>query len=450
MKKNSINRFVSTSDQSDDNSNGLLLTNKRFIWMNLRHSILVYDIKTGNLTALSSKNGLPSGENSSKHLHYDNESKQVLIGFTNQVTSVPLQFIVGPTTNPQLYLTGLRALKNNAIIDFMKPVKLASNNNDLKIEFSLIDYDNAILQPFFEYRLHNEDPWKQIGSQSTLNLNNLGHGTYHIEIRETGSNANSPKSKASLSFIINPHFYQTAWFYVAILLVILAIFYVFYQYRIRQIKNIHSVREKIATDLHDDIGARLTNIGMLSVFGEDEKTTINQRITYLKKISEEALASGEALDEIVRNMQLHDEELDDITARMRRYASDIFENGYPLLHMTVDDNIIFRQLELEKKRDLYLAFKEIISNIAKHAGAKNVMIDVKATAKMFYLEINDDGKGFNPDEFTDRNGLKNIKSRISKWKGEVIIQSVLNKGTQIIIHLPFEKKSHIKRIFRRK
>ena len=148
--------------------------------------------------------------------------------------------------------------------------------------------------------------------------------------------------------------------------------------------------------------------------------SLQERKKYLNKISEEALASGEALDEIVRNMHVHDEELDDVVARMRRYAGEFFENGHPTFIMDVDDTISSKQLELEKRRDLFMVFKEILNNIKKHAGANHVSIEINIKGKDFLMKVKDDGCGFDIDAFTDRNGIRNIKSRMNKWGGEPI------------------------------
>jgi signal transduction histidine kinase len=107
-------------------------------------------------------------------------------------------------------------------------------------------------------------------------------------------------------------------------------------------------------------------------------------------------------------------------------------------------------MKTEMKRDLFLVFKEIINNIKKHAEAKTVVIEMEDAGKMLFLQIKDDGKGFNPDEITDRNGIRNIKTRIHKWKGKIKIFAEDNKGSLIIIHLPFGKKSYLKRILGRK
>jgi signal transduction histidine kinase len=227
------------------------------------------------------------------------------------------------------------------------------------------------------------------------------------------------------------------WFYVSIGLLLFTLLYTFYRYRIHQINKIHQIRENIASDLHDDIGSRLTNISVLSIISEDDKMPVIDRKRYLKKISEEALASGEALDEIVRNMHMHNEELDDISARMRRYTGEIFDNGQPAFTMQIDNYLTHRHMDLEKKRDLFLVYKEILNNIQKHAKAENIYIKIYGDTKYLILSVKDDGNGFNPGEQTNRNGIKNIKSRIGKWGGNVKIISGENAGTEVQIQLPF-------------
>jgi signal transduction histidine kinase len=176
---------------------------------------------------------------------------------------------------------------------------------------------------------------------------------------------------------------------------------------------------------------------MLSIVSETEKTSVEAKSKYLKKISEEALASGEALDEIVRNMTVQDEEIEDVIARMRHYAGSVFNNGITVLEMKAEEPIILKKMNLEKRRDLLLAFKEILNNIRKHAEAKRVIINLKSEGNTIFLKVEDDGIGFDVNEYTDRNGIKNIKTRIGKWGGVVHILSEKEKGTLIDIHLPF-------------
>ena len=447
VRNNSLKRFVATNDRADDNTDCLMMTGGRKLWMNLRHSILMYDTKDHNLVTLTFKNGLPDESNTGEAMYFDSVKQTIAIGFSNTFSLIDVSSIKTTSSNSEVFICGIKNLLNNNYENFNQPFRLNYRNNDIQIRFAVTDLHHTIQSPEFEYRLSDNENWKFIGSVSSLNLNNLSPGFYKLQIRLAGENIGQPANSSFIQFRVLPPFHKTLLFYFLLCIVVGSLVFLIYRIRQHQILAIQSVRTKISYDLHDDLGSRLTNIRFLSVMGENENVSLQERKKYLNKISEEALASGEALDEIVRNMHVHDEELDDVVARMRRYAGEFFENGHPTFIMDVDDTISSKQLELEKRRDLFMVFKEILNNIKKHAGANHVSIEINIKGKDFLMKVKDDGCGFDIDAFTDRNGIRNIKSRMNKWGGDANLISEKGAGTTIIVQLPMEKNSHIKGIF---
>jgi signal transduction histidine kinase len=94
---------------------------------------------------------------------------------------------------------------------------------------------------------------------------------------------------------------------------------------------------------------------------------------------------------------------------------------------------------MEQRRDVYLIYKESLNNIFKHAHAKTVWVKAGINHQTFELMIKDDGKGFKTDQPTFRNGLKNLRWRVEKWKGDFHIESMADKGTTITIRMPVGK-----------
>jgi signal transduction histidine kinase len=214
------------------------------------------------------------------------------------------------------------------------------------------------------------------------------------------------------------------------------LFYAFYLYRIRQLKNLQNVRNRIATDLHDDIGSTLTNINMLSEISRKNLARPREAEKFLQRISEEVTSTSQALNDIIWSVNSSNDSIEEIFTRMRRYAADLFDNSNTLCHLNLDKTVAEKKLNMEQRRDLYLIYKESMNNIHKHAFAKNVWIDVLWLNNKLHLKIKDDGKGFNPSVVTNRNGLKNIRSRTGKWKGSTNIISSPGNGTLIEIELP--------------
>ena len=128
--------------------------------------------------------------------------------------------------------------------------------------------------------------------------------------------------------------------------------------------------------------------------------------------------------------------LEQTVARMRRYAAEIFDGANISYSLQLDEQFERYKLSMDQRRDCFLLFKEAINNIYKHAQAKNVSIKLWVERNNLYMEIHDDGKGFNTSMSTNRNGLKNMHSRIKKWKGSVKIQSEQGKGTSTELRFP--------------
>ena len=103
------------------------------------------------------------------------------------------------------------------------------------------------------------------------------------------------------------------------------------------------VRNNISADLHDDIGARLTNINILSALGEQKINEPQQASDYLKRISNEVQTSGEALDDIVWSIDTKNDSMEEITARMRRYAAEVFDGTTIQYAIDTDENILNMQ-----------------------------------------------------------------------------------------------------------
>ncbi len=200
--------------------------------------------------------------------------------------------------------------------------------------------------------------------------------------------------------------------------------------------KVQKVRNRIATDLHDDIGATLTNINMLSEISRKNLERPQEAEKFLQRISEEVTSSSQALNDIIWNVNSRNDSMEEILLRMRRYAAELFDNSITDFHLNLDETVAGKKINMEQRRDVYLIYKESMNNIFKHASANNVWVDVQWQNGKLYLKIKDDGKGFDSSVVTNRNGLRNIHSRTEKWKGITLIKTSPGNGTFIEIILP--------------
>ena len=207
--------------------------------------------------------------------------------------------------------------------------------------------------------------------------------------------------------------------------------------RNRRIKQLQNMRNSIADDLHDDIGSTLTNISILSELSKQHLDPKDNASKFLTRISEEINTTSQALDDIIWSVNVRNDSVDEIMLRMRRYAGELFDAGGLKYKLRFDDGLSGIKLSMDQRRDLYLIFKEAVNNIYKHANASEVAIELNKEAHQLVMRIKDDGKGFDAKP-SHRNGFKNMQNRAQKWKGHLQIESVLCKGTSVILFFPLK------------
>jgi ligand-binding sensor domain-containing protein/anti-sigma regulatory factor (Ser/Thr protein kinase) len=322
------------------------------------------------------------------------------------------------------------------LFSFSDNIVLSHKQNTARFEFSALGFSNE-KQVLYSFRLKgsSDTAWSRPENIHEAFYASLAPGKYTFQVRTIGWNGQLGTPE-SLFLRIKAPFWNQWWFYILCIVVIALFFYSLYRYRISHLLRVQKVRNSIATDLHDEIGSTLTNISVLSELSDKTLDQPEKLRHYLQRITEEANASGQALDDIIWSVNTTNDTLSEMMTRMRRFASELFDHTDTQYHFTLEEGSADKKLDMEQRRDIYLVYKEALNNIYKHASAKNVFIRLAWINHLLEMEIKDDGQGFDPKHSTHRNGLKNMKSRIDKWKGTVTIESAQYKGTMILVKLP--------------
>ena len=254
------------------------------------------------------------------------------------------------------------------------------------------------------------------------------------------------QSPATVTFRILPPIWQRWWFLTVGVLVVVASTYTLYRYRVRQLIELERVRTRIATDLHDDIGASLSRMAILSevVKRQDEvKSGTSRRM--LTEIADSARGLVDAMSDIVWSIDPQRDDLRSVSARIRQFASDVLEARGIKWELKLPPELETVKLNAEQRRQLLLIFKEALNNVVRHAECVNVTLSLALEGRALAGEVRDDGRGFQlegTDQFSGNgrggNGLKNMRARVAQLGGEISIASLPGQGTCLTFKVPLK------------
>ena len=321
-------------------------------------------------------------------------------------------------------------------------VELASHQNQLQIEyFGLGLSAGESLQ--YEYTLEGFDKhWSQPIGQRSINFN-LAPGWYRFLVRAVTTDGTRSTQPAAISFRILRPIWQRWWFILSALGILGAALYFGQQYRLRRLLEIERVRTRIATDLHDDIGASLSRMAILSEVVKQQNGHHAQSAQLLTDIADSARSLVDSMSDIVWSIDPRRDDLQHVVARVRQYASDVLDAQGIVWQFTAPADLATIKLDPDQRRHLYLILKEAINNIAKHSHCRTATIALQVQGNQLTAEVRDDGSGFalasnDTASLPTRggNGLKNLHVRAHELGGTLQLDSAPGQGTRLLLQVP--------------
>lgn len=425
---------------------GILPDFQGSMWMSTNKGICrlqpppdITSINRSHFTLFSAEDGLQSNEFNTGAYYQDDRGIMYFGGIKGLNMFNPQGMVV--TTKPIRTLIINASVNNDPIqgdtnIAYKKVLRLPHGKNSLSFNFAALDFVSANKLTYYYQLSDYEDGWVNAGNRNYASYTNLPPGKYVFKVKASNNIHSGIDPITTLAIVIEPPFWRTWWFILLSLAVASGVLYALYRYRINQLIELQKVRNRIATDLHDDIGSTLTNISILSELSRKNVQDEEQTKNFLNRISEEVYFSNQALDDIVWSINSSNDTLEQTVARMRRYAAEMFDGGNIAYSLHLDEQFEHYKLNMDQRRDCFLLFKEVINNIYKHAHAKQVSIHIWVERNELHMEIIDDGRGFDTSAESNRNGIKNMHSRIEKRRGSIDIRSGLGKGTSTRIAFP--------------
>lgn len=248
---------------------------------------------------------------------------------------------------------------------------------------------------------------------------------------------------------------QTALIVALALIVVLLMGFIgfaFYQNRLKQIRDAQKVqaetirqmqlsdkiRTQIARDLHDDLGATLSGVAMLSQAAKRQvRETDSQLRELLDLISVNSQRTVATIRDIIWTTRPMNDSLESMLNKMKIFASEMLDPKGIKYEFCVANDLEEYKLPSNQQYNFYLIFKEAINNVAKYAQARHVWVQVFKENDRLHLRIKDDGVGFDKEAVRGSgNGLFNMEKRVEELDGNLLVRSVIDEGTVIALTLP--------------
>jgi ligand-binding sensor domain-containing protein/signal transduction histidine kinase len=347
-----------------------------------------------------------------------------------------------------------REQKTNQLDPAWQPsVTVPAGGEELEIRYTALNFSAPDLIRFKCWLEGHETSWSEAGYERVARYPKLppGHYRFHVQACNEDNVWSSPGA-AVLEVTVRPQFWQTGWFRAAAIVFILGIVAAVVRYlstqklqrqlqSLQQRESLERERARIARDLHDQLGANLTQVALLGEMAEADKDSPAEIESHAQQISQTARETTRSLDEIVWAVNPANDTLDGLVNYAGKYAQEYLALAGLRCRADLPAQLPAIPIPPEVRHNVFLAFKEAVHNVVKHAQATEARIRLRLESGTFILEIEDNGCGVpNLDSKQNRNGLRNMKRRMEDIRGEFSIGKAPEKGTIVRLTVPVKSE----------
>jgi len=435
-----ITRYTAATGLSTDRTTALVEDLEGRVYVGTVRGIDRIDPSSNQIGHLTIADGLPSDFINAAH-----RDRAGTVWFaTHRGVARLTPFVEPAPVAPPVYLTTVRAAGEHVMTAVggeraAPALVLAHDDGNLDIEFTSPSFV-ADVPVQFQYRLEGtEDSWSALTRVREVHYAHLAPGRYRFVVRASRGGAVS--AAATLELEVLAPLWRRTWFILAALLVAAAAAWRIYRWRVDQLLAVERVRTRIAQDMHDDLGASLSRISILSEVagrrvegaGASGEGSLGEIVGVIGRSARELV---DAASDIVWSTDPRRDDLESLVIRVRSFAGDVLEGRDIAWRLDTPDEPGRIKLDPDERRHLFLVIKEAVSNAARHSYAAHVTIAIREHDGGLETIIADDGCGIAEGAAPTGNGLANMRERAREAGGAIAIARAPGGGTRVAFHLP--------------
>lgn len=333
-------------------------------------------------------------------------------------------------------------------------VEIPPSEETFGFQFAALSYVNPHRNRYQIMLAGHEDRWRDLGTARQVTYSSVPPGTYEFMVRGANEDGVWGPEPARITVAVVPWFWETGWFRAvagaALLSLIVGMTLVVTRARYRlQITSVRAAREleqergRISRDMHDEVGASLTEIAILSDrIGRDAGTDEgNQVLEHVGRIGDKARVALDSIRGIIWATDPGNEDGSRVSAFLREYAGEVVEAAGVDGHFDFPPPGVVPRTSPEVRRTLFLVLKESLTNVLRHGRASRVDVRFVVDGRHLVLSVADDGVGFEIEERSARaghQGLGNMAHRAQESGGTFVVHSASGEGTQVQVRVPWK------------
>jgi signal transduction histidine kinase len=314
----------------------------------------------------------------------------------------------------------------------LKTLQLAPSETNLEFHFAVPSFHDII---FYSYRiLGMHDQWSEYSPDNKVLIHSLPPGTYTLEVRASANGSGERVSTYRLDIVMTAFWYQHWWSIVLMTLVFSSLILMAVRYRYQQRwkrqKALEALRIKISADLHDDVGSILSGLAMQSqVMSYEMDDSKRKPMLELSEMSREAM---ERMRDTVWAIDARKDKYENLVDRMRDFAEKNLERKNIAHTFTITGLDGKKFISPEVRQNVYLIFKEAITNVIRHSNATQVEISLLQHGEHLVLVVHDNGsrQGLN---HRAGQGIGNMMMRAAKIGGRLDIN--YKEGFKVVLEV---------------
>ena len=401
------------------------------LWLGTSHGLVHYAPATGASHRYARQDGVTNGE-FNRHAAIAARDGSLLFGGVDGYVRFRPELVPVRHTPPPIVFTSARQVTDNGIVDAsldgVEHVRLDGHSRAITIDFAALTYGAGAARRYrFQLEGAGGTAWIETNDHS-VTYTTPRPGAYRLRVQAAIGEALWSEPGAALAIDVVPPFWRTRWFEALALAAAAALLFALHRLSLGRALGTERLRLRISHDLHDEIGAGLSSIALLSDTASADPHLTDPARAQLRRIGESARDMVADLRDIIWSIDPGADHVDDVVGRMRDLAPTLLPGARVVFQAPEDDQLADR-ITMTARRDVLLVYKEMLANIAKHAQATEVRIELTAAGDVVALRVSDNGRGFAVYDTRRGTGLTSMQERARRLGASFTIESEPGRGT---------------------